>query len=82
MAKKSKVKWYRNPLIWVNTTYFGEGYPYTIVHSLPEVLFKEMGASLEAIGLTSLFHTPWNLKFLWGHLLDEYGTNGYLGGAA
>ncbi|RME14474.1 MAG: MFS transporter [Bdellovibrio sp.] len=74
LEKTKKVKWWKKPVLWVQTTYFAEGYPYTIIHSLPEILFKEMGASLEAIGLTSLFHLPWNLKFLWGPLLDQFGT--------
>ncbi len=62
------------PFAWTASTYFAEGFPYTVVNSLPEVLFKEMGATLETIGLTSLFHLPWNLKFLWGPFLDRYGT--------
>jgi PAT family beta-lactamase induction signal transducer AmpG len=45
-----------------------------VVHSLAEVLFTELKASLQIIGLTSLFHLPWNLKFLWGPYLDAYGT--------
>ena len=60
--------------VWVSSTYFAEGFPYAIVHQVAEVLFKEMGASLQAIGLTALFHLPWNLKFLWGPFLDIYGT--------
>jgi PAT family beta-lactamase induction signal transducer AmpG len=62
------------PRFWVATTYFAEGFPYSVVHSLSEVLFKELGASLATIGMTSLFHLPWNLKFLWGPLLDGFGT--------
>ena len=57
---------------WVTSTYFAEGFPYSVVNNLAEILFKEMGASLQAIGLTSLFHLPWNLKFLWGPFLDSY----------
>ncbi len=63
-----------SPHIWVSTTYFAEGFPYSVVHTLAEVLFTELKASLQIIGLTSLFHLPWNLKFLWGPYLDEYGT--------
>ena len=59
---------------WVTSTYFAEGFPYSVVNALAEILFKEMGASLQAIGLTSLFHLPWNLKFLWGPFLDAYET--------
>ena len=63
-----------SPHVWVSTTYFGEGFPYSIINNLAEILFKEMGASLQAIGLTALFHLPWNLKFLWGPFLDHYET--------
>ncbi|MSP24605.1 MAG: MFS transporter [Myxococcales bacterium] len=62
------------PHVWVPTTYFAEGYPYTIVNNVADVLFKELGAPLGVIGLTSLFHLPWNLKFLWGPLLDRFET--------
>ena len=62
------------PHLWVSTTYFAEGYPYTIINNLAEVLFQQLGASLRVIGLTSLFHLPWNLKFLWGPFLDRFET--------
>jgi len=61
------------PLLWTGTTYFGEGFPYSLVHNLAEVLFTELGASLQAIGLTSLLHLPWNVKFAWAPLVDRYG---------
>ncbi len=63
-----------SPHVWVSTTYFAEGYPYTIVNNVADALFKSLGASLGAIGLTSLFHLPWNLKFLWGPLVDRFET--------
>ncbi len=63
-----------SPHLWVASTYFAEGYPYTVVNTLAEVLFKELGASLKAIGLTALLHLPWNLKFLWGPFADRYAT--------
>lgn len=63
-----------SPAFWVSSTYFAEGFPYAVVNNLIEILFKEMGASLRVIGMTSLFHLPWNLKFLWGPLLDQYET--------
>ena len=64
----------RHPLAWVSTTYFAEGFPYAVVHIVAETLFAELGASLKAIGLTSLLHLPWNLKFTWAPFLDTYGT--------
>lgn len=63
-----------SPAFWVSSTYFAEGFPYAVVNNLAEILFKELGASLAVVGLTSLFHLPWNLKFLWGPLLDQYET--------
>ena len=58
--------------LWVSSTYFAEGYPYSLVNNLADILFKELGASLQIVGLTSLFHLPWNLKFLWGPFVDSY----------
>jgi PAT family beta-lactamase induction signal transducer AmpG len=63
-----------SPHLWVSTTYFAEGFPYGVVHQLAEVLFREIGASLQVIGLTSLLHLPYNLKFLWAPLADGFGT--------
>ena len=64
----------QSPHVWVSTTYFAEGYPYTIVNNLAEILFKELGASLQAVGLTALLHLPWNLKLFWGPFVDDYET--------
>ena len=64
----------KSPHAWVASTYFAEGYPYSVIHNVVDVFFKEFGASLHVIGLTSLFHLPWNLKFLWGPFLDAFGT--------
>jgi MFS transporter, PAT family, beta-lactamase induction signal transducer AmpG len=64
----------RSAHAWVTTTYFAEGFPYSIVNNVAEILFKELGASLQTIGLTALFHLPWNLKFLWGPFVDGYST--------
>lgn len=63
-----------SPHVWVTSTYFAEGFPYSVVNSLAEIMFKEFGASLQVIGLTSIFHLPWNVKFAWGPLLDAYAT--------
>ncbi len=63
-----------SPHVWVPTTYFAEGFPYTLVNSVAEILFKQLGASLALVGLTSLLHLPWNLKFLWAPLLDRFET--------
>lgn len=63
-----------NNLPWVFTTNFAEGFPYAIVHSIIEALFTSLGFSLQSIGNTSLFHLPWNLKFLWAPFVEAYGS--------
>jgi PAT family beta-lactamase induction signal transducer AmpG len=60
--------------VWAFTTYFAEGFPYTIIRIVSSVFFRDMKVSLEAIGLTSLFGIPWVIKFLWGPQIDEYAT--------
>ncbi len=64
----------KSPLVWVGTTYFAEGFPYSLVRQISSVYFKDHNASLPAIGMTSLMGLPWALKFLWSPYLDEYGT--------
>lgn len=59
---------------WVASTYFAQGYPYAIVINLADLFFVAHGASLQAVGLTSLFHLPWNLKAFVGPFLDAYAT--------
>lgn len=63
-----------SPYLWSFTTYFTEGFPYTIIRTISSVFFRDRGMSLEAIGLTSLFGLPWIIKFLWGPQVDEFGT--------
>src|SRR5690242_11760352 len=62
------------PGAWVATTYFAEGFPYAVVVNLAELFFVAQKATLQAVGLTSLFHLPWNLKAFAGPFLDAYGT--------
>jgi PAT family beta-lactamase induction signal transducer AmpG len=64
----------RRPHIWALSTYFAEGLPYTLIRMVSSVFFRDMRVSLEAIGLTSLFGIPWVIKFLWGPLIDQFGT--------
>jgi len=64
----------QSPHVWAFTTYFAEGFPYTLIRIVSSVFFRDMKVSLEAIGLTSLFGIPWVIKFLWGPQIDEYAT--------
>jgi PAT family beta-lactamase induction signal transducer AmpG len=60
--------------LWTTSTYFAEGLPYSIVHQISAQFFTAAGASLQAIGLTSLYGLAWNLKFLWSPLVDLIGS--------
>lgn len=59
---------------WVSSTYFAEGLPYSVVHQIASQFFTAMNASLEQIGLVSLYGLAWNLKFAWSPLVDMFGT--------
>jgi MFS transporter, PAT family, beta-lactamase induction signal transducer AmpG len=59
---------------WTTSTYFAEGLPYAVVVNLSAQVFTAFGADLKSVGLTSLFHLPWNLKTFVGPFLDAYST--------
>lgn len=69
--KSSRLK---SAYIWTFTTYFAEGFPYTIIRTISSLFLRDMNVSLESIGLTSFFSLPWILKFLWGPQVDRFGT--------
>ncbi|MDP2106288.1 MAG: MFS transporter [Desulfobulbaceae bacterium] len=62
-----------NKSLWTFSTYFAEGFPYTIIRTVSSLFFR-VGMSLEALGVTSIFGLPWVLKFLWGPLIDAYSS--------
>jgi PAT family beta-lactamase induction signal transducer AmpG len=70
-VKKNRLS---SPYVWAFTTYFTEGFPYTIIRTLSSFFLRDMGVRLESIGLTSLFGLPWILKFLWSPQIDQFGT--------
>jgi MFS transporter, PAT family, beta-lactamase induction signal transducer AmpG len=62
------------PPLWALSTYFAQGFPYSLVRQLSTVFFKDHGASLQAIGMTSLYGVPWVLKALWAPAVDAFST--------
>ncbi|MCX6556897.1 MAG: MFS transporter, partial [Candidatus Aminicenantes bacterium] len=64
----------KKPHIWCFSTYFAEGFPFSIIRSVSTLFFRDMGVSLEGVGLTTFFGLPWILKFFWGPLVDEFAT--------
>lgn len=59
---------------WATSTYFAEGLPYSIVHKVSSEYLVHANVAAEIIGLTSLAHLPWNLKFLWAPLVDRFAS--------
>jgi len=64
----------KKPQIWCFSTYFAEGFPFSIIRSVSTLFFRDMHVSLEGVGLTTFFGLPWILKFFWGPLVDEFAS--------
>lgn len=60
--------------VWAFTTYFTQGFPFTMTRTVVPLFLRDMKVSLENIGLTSLYGLPWILKFLWSPQVDETAT--------
>jgi len=73
-SSNQEKNFFKSPISWVGTTYFAEGFPYTVIRIISSIFFRDKGASLENVGLTSLYGLPWTLKFLWGPYVDKYST--------
>ncbi|MDD8014039.1 MAG: MFS transporter [Acidobacteriota bacterium] len=74
MPDKQPTPLLKNPHLWCFSTYFAEGFPFSIIRSVSALFFRDRGVSLEAVGLTTFFGLPWILKFFWGPLVDEFAT--------
>ncbi len=64
----------RKPWIFVPTLYFAEGLPYIVINSVSVIMYKNLGASNQFVGLTALFMWPWVIKMLWAPLVDTQST--------
>lgn len=74
MPDKQLPETLKKPHIWCFSTYFAEGFPYSIIRSVSTLFFRDRGVSLEAVGLTTFYGLPWILKFFWGPLVDEFAS--------
>jgi PAT family beta-lactamase induction signal transducer AmpG len=63
----------RRALLWVSTSYFGEGLPWSFLHQLATQFLTEIRASNTQISSTSLLHLAVTFKFLWSPLVDLFG---------
>jgi MFS transporter, PAT family, beta-lactamase induction signal transducer AmpG len=65
----------KNPLAWVPTLYFTQGFPYTTVMEMATVFFKTLNVPIEALGIfQGFFGLPWAFKFIWSPLVELAGT--------
>lgn len=62
------------PSGWVASTYFAQGLPYSLVHQVAPQVFTALKVPFSQIGLTSLYHGAWLLKFAWSPLVDRTMT--------
>ena len=64
-----------SPWSWVLSVYFLQGFPYTLVTVVTEILFQQQGLHNEQTTFySSLLALPWMIKFLWGPLLECFGS--------
>ena len=63
----------KRTLLWVLTSYFGEGLPWSLLHQLVTEFLTATRASKTQIGATSLFHLAVTFKFAWSPLVDLFG---------
>lgn len=72
-TRKSLVIKLKSSAVWVSLIYFAEGLPFTFLRtSVVPAFLKDMGASLQTIGYTSLLGIPYTFKLLWSPLIDIF----------
>jgi len=54
--------------------YFVQGLPYGFQLIALPVYLREAGVSLAGIGMATALSLPWSFKFVWGPLVDGYGS--------
>lgn len=54
--------------------YFIQGLPYGLQAQFLPVYLRSRGVNLTDIGLLKVLYAPWLCKFIWGPLVDQYGT--------
>lgn len=62
------------PVVWVNSTYFAEGFPFIVVRFMSVIFFTDMGAKEAVLGYLNFLGIPWNFKFLWAPFVDIFAT--------
>ena len=66
---------YKNPFLWVPSSYLAMGLVYVTVGSVANIMFKNMGMpNDQAAFWSSILGFPYTFKFLWAPALELYNT--------
>src|SRR3954465_9732090 len=66
---------YKNPFLWVPSSYLAMGLVYVTVGSVANIMFKNMGMpNDQAAFWSSILGFPYTFKFLWAPALELYKT--------
>ncbi len=63
-----------SPWLFIPYLSFMQGIPIIVVMQVTAIMYKSLDISNEVIGLTSLFMLPMSFKFLFGPIVDSFGT--------
>src|SRR5262245_22469482 len=66
---------YKNPLLWVPSSYLTMGLIYVAVGTVANIMFKNMGMGNDKAAFwSSILGFPYTFKFLWAPALELYKT--------
>jgi PAT family beta-lactamase induction signal transducer AmpG len=66
---------YKNPFLWVPSSYLAMGLIYVTVGSVANIMFKNMGMENDKAAFwSSILGFPYTFKFVWAPLLELYRT--------
>ena len=66
---------YKNPLLWVTSSYLTMGLIYVAVGTVANIMFKNMGMENDKAAFwSSILGFPYTFKFLWAPALELYKT--------
>ncbi|MBC8131428.1 MAG: MFS transporter [Deltaproteobacteria bacterium] len=63
----------KRALLWISSTYFGEGLPWSFLHQMGTEYLTATGASKTQISATSWLHLAVTFKFVWSPVVDLFG---------
>lgn len=62
----------RQPVLLLGMLYMAQGLPFGFQAKTLPALLRQLGLSLQSVGMATLLSAPWLMKLLWAPLLDSY----------